>query len=167
MSLFDIEQNITEYRDNIKDDIQIDNEEFQKIMLCISNIINISYDIQLKYAKIGDMKNEIIKYDEKNQIEEILSDDDNVKNKKKKENNEDEDEEEEEKPKVKPRQTKRNIKKVKEEIKEEDDDEEEKPKKKAPIRKAPAKKTSIRKAPVKKNKKKEESEEEDNSSDSE
>jgi len=166
MSLFDIEQNITEYRDNIKDNIQIDNEEFQKIMLCISNIINISYDIQLKYAKIGDMKNEIIKYDEKNQIEEILSDDDNVKNKKKKENNEDEDEEEE-KPKVKPRQTKRNIKKVKEEIKEEDDDEEEKPKKKAPIRKAPAKKTSIRKAPVKKNKKKEESEEEDNSSDSE
>lgn len=164
MSLFDIEKNITEYRDNIKDDIQIDNEEFQKIMLCISNIINISYDIQLKYAKIGDMKNEIIKYDEKNQIEEILSDDDNVKNKKKKENNEDE--EEEEKPKVKPRQTKRNIKKVKEEIKE-DDEEEEKPKKKAPVRKAPAKKTPIRKAPVKKCKKKEESEEEDNSSDSE
>lgn len=164
MSLFDIEKNITEYRDNIKDDIQIDNEEFQKIMLCISNIINISYDIQLKYAKIGDMKNEIIKYDEKNQIEEILSDDDNVKNKKKKENNEDE--EEEEKPKVKPKQTKRNIKKVKEEIKE-DDEEEEKPKKKAPVRKAPAKKTPIRKAPVKKCKKKEESEEEDNSSDSE
>ncbi len=164
MSLFDIEKNITEYRDNIKDDIQIDNEEFQKIMLCISNIINISYDIQLKYAKIGDMKNEIIKYDEKNQIEEILSDDDNVKNKKKKENNENE--EEEEKPKVKPKQTKRNIKKVKEEIKE-DDDEEEKPKKKAPVRKAPAKKTPARKAPIKKGKKKEESEEEDNSSDSE
>lgn len=165
MSLFDIEKNITEYRDNIKDDIQIDNEEFQKIMLCISNIINISYDIQLKYAKIGDMKNEIIKYDEKNQIEEILSDDDNIKNKKKKENNEDE--EEEEKPKVKPKQTKRNIKKVKEEIKEEDDDEEEKPKKKVPVRKAPAKKTPARKAPVKKSKIKEESEEEDNSSDSE
>jgi len=165
MSLFDIEQNITEYRNNIKDDIQIDNEEFQKIMLCISNIINISYDIQLKYAKIGDMKNEIIKYDEKNQIEEILSDDDNVKNKKKKENNEDDSEEE--KPKVKPRQTKRNIRKVKEEIKEEDDEEEEKPKKKAPVRKAPAKKTPVRKAPVKKSKIKEESEEEDNSSDSE
>lgn len=159
MSLFDIEKNITEYRDNINDDIQIDNEEFQKIMLCISNIINISYDIQLKYAKIGDMKNEIIKYDEKNQIEEILSDDDNVKNKKKKENNEDE--EKEEKPKVKPRQTKRNIRKVKEEIKEENDEEEEKPKKKAPAKKTPARKT-----PIKKGKKKEESEE-NNSSDSE
>lgn len=151
-----MKKNITEYRDNIKDDIQIDNEEFQKIMLCISNIINISYDIQLKYAKIGDMKNEIIKYDEKNQIEEILSDDDNVKNKKKKENNEDE--EEEGKPKVKPRQTKRNIRKVKEE----NDEEEEKPKKKAPAKKTPA-----RKAPIKKGKKKEESEEEDNNSDSE
>lgn len=159
MSLFDIEKNITEYRDNINDDIQIDNEEFQKIMLCISNIINISYDIQLKYAKIGDMKNEIIKYDEKNQIEEILSDDDNVKNKKKKENNEDE--EKEEKPKIKPRQTKRNIRKIKEEIKEENDEEEEKPKKKAPAKKTPA-----RKAPIKKGKKKEESEE-NNSSDSE
>ena len=162
MSLFDIEKDIIKYRDNINDKDNINNEEFQKLMLCISNIINVSYDIQLKYAKIGDMKNEIIKYDEKNQIEEILSDDDNIK--KKKENNE---EDEEEKSKVKSKQIKRNTKKVKEEIDNDEDKEEEKPKKKVSVRKTQPKKASIRKAPIKKNKKIEEIEEEDNSSDSE
>ena len=138
--LQDIEKELNEFNNNLevnKKNCNINAEDFTNNLNCISNIIKISYEIQLKYAKIGDMKNELIKFDDEKQIEEILSDDDkdkNIKSKKNKKNikdifeeenedNNDSDNEDEEEVKPKRRNNKktttpkRNIrnKKIKEE----------------------------------------------------